>query len=139
MKKPRCLEMLFILLAFCAGTSHAQAKTVAERLGYPADSKLLIIMADDVGAAHAINRAAFAALDQKAVTSGTVQVTSPWMTEVGEYAKQHPEADLGVHLSVTDGWKTFRFGPAGSRDRVPSLLDPHGYFFENSSDVLKNA
>ena len=73
------------------------------------------------------------------MTSGTVQVTSPWTTEVGEYAKQHPEADLGVHLSVTDGWKTLRFGPAGSRDRVPSLLDPHGYFFENSSDVLNNA
>jgi len=31
------------------------ARSVAERLGYPADSKLLIIHADDLAAAHSVD------------------------------------------------------------------------------------
>jgi hypothetical protein len=37
-----------LCLTLYAATSFAQPKTIAERLGYPTDSKLLIILADDV-------------------------------------------------------------------------------------------
>jgi len=39
------------------GRSQSQTKTLAERLGYPRDAKLLIVHADDLGAAHSINSA----------------------------------------------------------------------------------
>ena len=42
----------------------AQTKTIAERLGYPADSKLLILHADDLAVAHSEDAASFDALDQ---------------------------------------------------------------------------
>ena len=58
-------------------------------------SKLPIILADDVGVYHAANLASFTALNQRAVTSGTVMQTSPWLTEVSAYAKQHPDISLG--------------------------------------------
>jgi chitin disaccharide deacetylase len=93
MQSRKVLEpFLFLLLA--AGTLSAQTKTVAERLGYPADSKLLIVHADDLAVAHSVDAASFDALDKNAVTSASIMVPCPWLTEVAAYAKGHPEADL---------------------------------------------
>jgi hypothetical protein len=117
------------LALFSNGFAHAQVKTVAERLGHPADAKLLIIHADDLAVAHSVDRASFAALDQKAVSSASIMVPCPWLTEVAAYAKEHPEADLGIHLTLTSEWDTCRWGPVASKDLVPSLFDPQGYFW----------
>src|SRR3974390_392117 len=105
----------------------SQTKSVAERLGYPADSKLLIIHADDLAVAHSADAASFDALDRGAVTSASIMIPCPWLDEVAAYAKAHPDADLGLHLTLTSEWKTYRWGPVESKDKVPSLLDPSGY------------
>ncbi|PYV51727.1 MAG: hypothetical protein DMG92_03465 [Acidobacteria bacterium] len=52
----------------------AQPKTTAERLGYPANTKLLIIHADDLAVAHSVDAASFDALDKGAVTSASIMV-----------------------------------------------------------------
>ena len=98
-------------------------KTIAERLGYPRDSKLLILHADDLAVAHSEDAASFDALDQHAASSASIMVPCPWLTEVAAYAKAHPDADLGLHLTLTSEWKTYRWGPVESKDSVPSLLD----------------
>ena len=110
----------------------AQTKTIAERLGYPADSKLLIVHADDLAVAHSEDAASFDALDKQAVTSASIMVPCPWLTEVADYAKAHPDADLGLHLTLTSEWKTYRWGPVESKDKVPSLLDPSGYLWPDT-------
>ena len=56
------IAVLILLSPFTR--SHAQTKTIAERLGYPADSKLLIIHADDLAVAHSEDAASFDALDK---------------------------------------------------------------------------
>src|SRR5258708_13841449 len=66
-------------------------------------------------------------------------VACPWFTEVAAYAKTHPEADLGLHLTLTSEWQTFRCGPIASRALVPSLVGPDGYFYASSPDVVKHA
>jgi predicted glycoside hydrolase/deacetylase ChbG (UPF0249 family) len=109
------------------------------RLGYPATAKLLILNADDLAVTHSENIASFAALDQKLITSATVMVPCPWFTEVAAYAKTHPQADLGLHLTLTSEWQTFRWGPIASRALVPSLVGSDGYFYADVPDVVKHA
>ncbi len=131
------LAALFPLLL--ASSLPAQVKTVAERLGYPADSKLLIVHADDLAVAHSVDAASFDALDKNAVTSASIMVPCPWIAEVAAYAKAHPGADLGLHLTLTSEWKTYRWGPVESKNAVPSLLDPAGTLWSDTSLVAANA
>ena len=116
----------------------AQTKTIAERLGYPPDSKLLILHADDLAVAHSEDAASFDALDRGAVTSASIMIPCPWLTEVAAYAKAHPDADLGLHLTLTSEWSTYRWGPVASTNTVPSLLDPSGYLWPDTPDAIRN-
>jgi predicted glycoside hydrolase/deacetylase ChbG (UPF0249 family) len=132
---PRFLAVTFFLpAALCA-----QNRTVAARLGYPADSKLLIIHADDLGAAHSINSASFDALDKGAVSSASIMIPTPWVTEVAAYARAHPNADLGLHLTITSEWQTYRWASVESRDKVSSLLDSTGTFPSEVEPVAAKA
>src|SRR6266403_6085820 len=126
------------LLVFATGDARAQNKTVAERLGYSADSKLLIVHADDLAVAHSVDTASFDALDKNAVTSASIMVPCPWLTEVAAYAKNHPDADLGLHLTLTSEWKIYRWGPVESKDKVRSLLDPSGYLWPETPAAALN-
>jgi predicted glycoside hydrolase/deacetylase ChbG (UPF0249 family) len=106
----------------------AQAQTLARKLGYPKEARLLIVHADDVGETHAVNAATFKALESGPVNSASVMVPCPWFPEAADYAKAHPEADLGLHLTLTSERVYYRWGPVASKDKVPSLVDANGYF-----------
>jgi len=134
------IHVAFAILILVSPLTYAsgQSKTVAERLGYPRDSKLLIVHADDLAVAHSEDAASFDALDRHAATSASIMVPCPWLTEVADYAKAHPDADLGLHLTLTAEWKTDRWGPVESRDKVPSLLDPDGYLWPEVAPELQH-
>jgi predicted glycoside hydrolase/deacetylase ChbG (UPF0249 family) len=117
----------------------AQIRNTAEQLGYPADTKLLIIHADDLAVSHSQDRASFAALDRHAASAASIMVPCPWLTEVAEYAKAHPDADLGLHLTLTSEWQSYRWGPVASRDQVPGLLGPDGNLWPDVPFVTKHA
>jgi len=127
-----------VLFSLCCSNASSQSKTLAERLGYPRDSKLLIIHADDLAVSHSEDAASFDALDKHAATSASIMVPCPWLTEVAAYAKSHPDADLGLHLTLTAEWKTDRWGPVESKDKVPSLLDPDGYLWPEVAPALEH-
>lgn len=131
--------LLWFLFSLFVAPMWAQSKSVAERLGYRADAKLLIIHADDLAVAHSVDSAAFDALDKGAVTSASIMVPCPWLTEVADYAKAHPDADLGLHLTLTSEWKTYRWGSVAPSDKVPSLLDPAGTFWSDVPPVTQHA
>jgi len=116
----------------------AQNQPLLQRLGYPADAKLLIIHADDLAVAHSQDIASFEALDRGAASSASIMVPCPWLTEVADYAKAHPEADFGLHLTLTSEWKTYRWGPIMPRDQVGSLLDPQGYLFSTAEEAVRH-
>ncbi|MFZ0864823.1 MAG: polysaccharide deacetylase family protein [Candidatus Sulfotelmatobacter sp.] len=125
-------SVAIMLLISPLTTAFGQTKTIAERLGYPPKSKLLILHADDLAVAHSEDTASFDALDKHAVTSASIMVPCPWLSEVAAYAKDHPDADLGLHFTLTSEWKSYRWGPIESKDRVPSLLDPSGYLWPDT-------
>ena len=133
------LRWLSVILLFVASSLPAQTRTVAERLGYPRDAKLLILHADDLGFAHSADAASFDALDKGVISSASIMVPTPWITEVAAYARAHPDADLGLHLTLTAEWETYRWGSVESKDKVPSLLDPDGTFPNNDSVVAVRA
>ncbi len=132
------LAVALLLVISSLPRLQAQSKSIAERLGYPANSKLLIVHADDLAVAHSEDAASFDALDRHAATSASIMIPCPWLTEVADYAKSHPDADLGLHLTLTSEWKTDRWGPVESKDKVPSLLDPSGYLWPETGPAVKN-
>ncbi len=128
-----------VALLLFASRLPAQTRTIAERLGYPPDAKLLILHADDLGAAHSVDAASFDALDKGAVSSASIMMPTPWVTEVAAYARAHPNADLGLHLTLTSEWQTYRWGSVESSDKVQSLLDSAGTFPSEDGSVATKA
>src|SRR5579864_5594076 len=100
--------------------SQAAPKSVQERLGYPGSARLLILHADDFGMNHSVNRATSEALEHHWITSASILVPCPWFLEAANFARAHPDADLGIHQALTSEWTTFRWGPVTSRIRFPA-------------------
>ncbi len=108
-------------------------------MGYPASARLLVIHADDLGMNHSVNRATFEALEKGWITAASILVPCPWFPEVAGWAKQHPDADLGIHLALNSEWTTLRWGPVSPKDKVPSLLDAAEYLPLDTPAVVQNA
>jgi hypothetical protein len=130
-------SMLLALLAIVSFSAYGQS--TAERLGYPRDTKLLIIHADDIGVSHSENEATIQAFEKGAISSGSIMVPCAWLPEIGIYAKSHPNADLGLHLTLTAEWRDYKWGGVTSRLETPSLVDEKGFFPDNSGAVATNA
>jgi chitin disaccharide deacetylase len=117
----------------------APRAALAERLGFKATDKLLIINVDDIGNSHAANVAVMDATQNGLATSATIIVPGPWFPEIADYARKHPQADFGVHLAHTSEWATLKWGPVASRSEVPGLVDPQGYLWPDIASVYKNS
>ena len=117
----------------------APRASLAERLGFKATDKILIVNVDDIGNSHAANAAVMDALQNGLATSATIIVPGPWFPEIADYARKHPQADFGVHLAHTSEWATLKWGPVANRADVPGLVDPQGYLWPDIMSVYKNS
>jgi chitin disaccharide deacetylase len=121
-------------------TISTQAReTVALRLGYPANARLLILHADDFGMLHSVNQATIEALTNKWVTSASMLVPCPWFPEAARNAREHPEWDLGVHLALNSEWTPVRWRPVAFGSTGSSLTDKEGYLPLLTEQVLPQA
>jgi chitin disaccharide deacetylase len=114
-------------------------KTWAERLGWPADKRVIIFHADDVGMCYEANAAAQRALSKGEYRSAAAMVPCPWFYEMAAWSAAHPEHDVGLHLTLTSEWRFYRWGPVAPRESVKGLLDPLGYLHREVASVAQSA
>lgn len=126
------------ILFFAPAAVHGQ-QTLAERLGYAADAKLLIVHADDIGLARSVNVATAKAFESGGITSGSVMVPAPWFPDFAAYYREHEPLDVGVHITLTAEWDYFKWGGISPAGDIPSLLDEHGHFHATVEEVAEHA
>ncbi len=108
-------------------------RSLAERLGHSADTKLLIISCDDLGSCHAANIGVYAAMRDGVATCASLMVPAPWARHAASAADGD---DLGVHLTLNCEYETYRFGPI---THAPSLLSGEGGFPRDVPDLWEHA
>lgn len=111
----------------------ADGASLAERLGYSADDRLLIVNCDDLGSSHAANLGCYDALRDGVATSASLMVPCPWAREA---AARYQGEDVGVHLTLNAEWDLYRWGPI---TRAPSLHDGDGGFPRTIEDLWDHA
>lgn len=107
--------------------------SLAERLGYRPEDRLLIINCDDLGSSHAANVGTYEALRDGIATSATLMVPCPWAREA---AARYRGEDVGVHLTLNAEHDLYRWGPI---THAPSLLDGDGGFPRTLNDIWDHA
>lgn len=135
------MKQILFTLSFLASSFvvFTQKKSLQEKLGYPKNAKLVIIHADDLGVSHSENSASISAMEKGSVSSASIMVPCPWFPEIAAYAQSHPDADLGLHLTLTSEWKYYKWGPVISVTKVPGLVNEKGFFYSSVDSVLRFA
>lgn len=129
-----------VLVLMCPwGASSAEKASLAERLGYKATDKILIVNGDDSGMCHAANLGTIECLEKGQMRCATIMVPCPWFPEIAAYAKAHPDSDFGIHLCHTSEWNKYRWGPVAEREKVRGLVDPEGYLWHEVPGVYGHA
>ncbi len=99
-------------------------------LGYPADARLLILNADDFGMCGSINQAIIRTLQEGLVHSTSLMVPCSGAPDAMHFLAGHPEIPFGVHLTAICDSIHNRWSPLTSPEKVPSLVDGAGYFYD---------
>jgi chitin disaccharide deacetylase len=115
----RNLILLSILLVLLLSTSLAGQEAA------PQGDIRLLVRADDMGVAQAVNEACIKSHRDGIVKSVEVIVPGAWFLDAVRLLKENPNLDIGVHLALTSEWERVKWGPL---TLAPSLVDGDGYF-----------
>lgn len=106
---------------------------LSDRLGFPADAKVVIVNCDNLGLSQASNSGVYDALRTGLATSATIMVPAPWARDA---AARYRGEDVGVHLTLNASYDRYRWGPI---THSPSLLDGDGGFPRTPADLWDHA
>lgn len=131
--------LAFALLCLQLALLPAQSPTYAERLGFPAGARVLILHVDDAGMSWDSNEGALKALTEGVATSVSVMMPCAWTPGFVHSLRQHPDIDAGLHLTLTSEWVDYRWGPLMGKPAVPGLVDAEGALWPSVEAVVSHA
>ena len=99
-------------------------------------TKLLIVHCDDIGMSREANAAAKELLIRGSATSGSVMMPCPWAYEFMTWFKEHSQLDIGIHITLTSEWQSYRWRPL---TQSPSLVDESGFMYRTTQKTALNA
>ncbi len=111
----------------------------AEKLGYPAGKKVIMLHADDAGLCEEANIATMDYFKAGHIQSASAMPPCPNFDEFILWAKENPQYDIGLHLTFTSEFERYRWSTVLPVEEVPSLNDKDGKIWLEISDVLANA
>ena len=135
------LTFLAFIMLFTACNSSKSSKDIseAEKLGFEKGKKVLILHADDAGMCNEANEAIAAYLENGNIQSTAAMAPCPAFKNMIAWANAHPQNDIGIHLTLTSEWKTYRWPSVADTALVPGLIDPEGKLWHDVPDVIQHA
>jgi len=130
-----CLVFLLLLAAVAPAT----AQTWAERLGYPSGAKVIVLHANELGLAYETNAAGTKLLEDGPVRSAGTIVPAPWFADFANWAEAHPNADVGLELTLNAELPNYRYKPVTSTGLVPSLVGGDDFLWQLPVQTMVNA
>ncbi|MEE8558827.1 MAG: polysaccharide deacetylase family protein [Myxococcota bacterium] len=109
---------------------------VAEKLGFGEADRVVVVHVDDIGMCAAATEGAVMALEGVA-TCGSIMVPCPDFEGIARRARERPDLDLGVHLTLNAEYEGYRWGPL--RDDVPGLVSPDGGMWRTTAETVEHA
>jgi predicted glycoside hydrolase/deacetylase ChbG (UPF0249 family) len=107
------------------------------RLGFAGDDRVAIIHADDVGMCQATLPAFADLLDAGLISSAATMVPCPWFAEVAAFCRGSVTVDMGVHLTTTCEYTSYRWGPLSTRDSASGLMEGDGCFYRTAATAAE--
>jgi hopanoid biosynthesis associated protein HpnK len=95
--------------------------------------KQLIVNADDLGLTSGVNRGILRAFQEGIVTSASLLVTGSAFEEAVALARQNPELDVGLHLTLVEERALL------GQEALPTLVDETGRFPRTSGEFFRRA
>lgn len=115
------------------------APSLAEALGYAADERVVVIHVDDLGLCAPANDGGFEVLEDGIGGAGSLMVPCPGFPEAARHAREAPELDLGLHLTLNCEFEEGRWGPTAPAAEVSTLLDADGGLLRSALETARHA
>jgi predicted glycoside hydrolase/deacetylase ChbG (UPF0249 family) len=110
-----------------------------QALGAGPEDRFAVVHADDVGMCEATVAAYRELLEGELAPAASAMVPCAWFPAAAGLCRDHPEADMGVHLTLTSEWDAYRWAPISTRDPASGLLDGEGCFPRTAATVVHGA
>lgn len=100
------------------------------------NSREVVVHHDDLGASWSANMAFLELTAQGVVSCGSVMVPCPWFPHMAQLARENPQLDIGVHLTLTAEFDRMRWRPmTGVADN--GMCDAEGFFPRRVADTRR--
>jgi chitin disaccharide deacetylase len=130
---------LAAIIVAAMSARQSTADTWADRLGFPAGAKVILLHGNELGMCYESNAAGAGLLESKALRSASVMVPSPWFANFAEWRAAHTDVDLGLEFTLNSEWEHYRWKPVAAAPDVPSLIDADGYLWRTPIQTMVNA